>query len=73
MLSQKFLQFASSAERGEDEQFNSKKNFVVQQEDNSMSLIDKRNDEVCDVTLDHGVTPSIDIVAVPKCHLQSKL
>jgi hypothetical protein len=62
----------SSAKRGEDQQFKFK-NSVVPQEDNSMSQVDKGNDEVCDIALDHSVTPSIGIVAVPKCHLQSKV
>jgi hypothetical protein len=62
----------SSAKRGEDQQFKYK-NSVVQQEDNSMSQVDKENDEVCDIALDHSVTPSIGIVAIPKCHLQSEV
>jgi hypothetical protein len=45
----------------------------VQQEEGSISQIDMENVEVCDITLDHSVTPSLDVVAIPKCHLQSEV
>ena len=63
----------SSAKRSEHQQCNSKKNSIEQQEDNIVPQVDKRNDEVCNVTVDHNVTPTPKRVAIPKCQLQSKI
>jgi len=59
----------SSAKRSEHQQCNSKKNSIEQQEDNIVPQVDKRNDEVCNVTVDHNVTPTPERVAIPKCRL----
>jgi hypothetical protein len=56
-----------------DQQFNSKKDSIVQQEDKFMQQVDKENDEVCNVTMDHHVTPTPKRVAIPKCRLQSNI
>ena len=63
----------SSAKRSEHQQCNSKKNSIEQQEDNIVPQVDKRNDEVCNITVDHNVTPTPERVAIPKCQLQSKI
>jgi len=63
----------SSAKRSEHQQCNSKKNSIEQQEDNIVPQVDKRNDEVCNVTMDHNVTPTPERVAIPKCQLQSEI
>jgi len=63
----------SSAKRSEHQQCNSKKNSIEQQEDNIVPQVDKRNDEVCNVTVDHNVTPTPERVAIPKCRLRSEI
>ena len=38
-----------------------------------MPQVDKRNDEVCNVTMDHNVTPTPERVAIPKCRLRCEI
>ena len=73
MLSQKVSSVDSSTKRSEHQQCNSKKNCVEQQEYTFVPQVDKGNDEVCNITMDHHVTPTPERVAIPKCGLQSKI
>jgi len=45
----------------------------VQQKDKFVQQVDKGNDDVCNVIVDHHVTPTPKRVAIPKCQLQSKI
>ena len=59
----------SSTKRSEHQQCNSKKNYVEQQEYTFVPQVDKGNNEVCNITVDHNVTPTLERVAIPKCRL----
>ena len=45
----------------------------MQQEDKFVQQVDKGNDELCNVTMDHHVTPTPKRVAIPKCQLQAEI